>query len=29
VTLAARLFVTGANAQNASVLALGVGWSPL
>lgn len=29
VTLAARLFVTGANAQNANVLALGVGWSPL
>lgn len=29
VTLAARLFVTGANAQNANVFALGVGWSPL
>jgi hypothetical protein len=29
VTLAARLFVTGSNTQNASVLAFGVGWSPL
>lgn len=29
VTLNGRLFVTGANAQNANVFALGVGWSPL
>jgi hypothetical protein len=27
--LAARLFVTGTNTQNASVLALGLAWSPL
>jgi hypothetical protein len=29
VTMSARLFLTGANTQNASVLALGVAWSPL
>jgi hypothetical protein len=29
VSLSARLFVTGKNTQNASVIALGVTWSPL
>jgi hypothetical protein len=29
VNLAARLFVSGANTQNASVVAVGFGWSPL
>jgi hypothetical protein len=29
ITMSARLFVAGANTQNASVLALGVAWSPL
>jgi hypothetical protein len=29
VSLSGRLFVSGANTQNASVLALGVTWSPL
>jgi hypothetical protein len=29
VTLSARLFVTGRNTQNASVIAAGVTWSPL
>lgn len=29
VSLSARLFVTGINTQNASVVALGVTWSPL
>jgi hypothetical protein len=28
-TLSARLFVAGKNTQNASVIALGVTWSPL
>ena len=27
--LGARLFLTGANTQNASVFALGLAWSPL
>jgi hypothetical protein len=29
VSLSGRLFVAGANTQNASVIALGVTWSPL
>jgi hypothetical protein len=29
LSLSAQLFVTGVNTQNASVVALGVTWSPL